>query len=221
MYFLFGWRHETRWDAKFQLSFKYRFMEHGYVGYTQTSLWNISEESAPFHDTSYRPSLFYFYHDDRTTLDHGYLFRLMAGFEHESNGRAGDMSRSINIFFARPQFLFGNASGNFLVRIEPKLLTYLDKTDNPDIAYYRGYGDLLVVFDAIRNFWHLDGLQVSVDLRKGTRSTYGSAQIDLSYPVGAVTYLTVQYFGGWGEAILDYNKKLPSHIRLGLMIVRW
>ena len=59
-------------NAKFQISFKYRpFSEGGsfvqkvpalkglFVAYTQTSLWDWEEPSAPFLDTSYKPEVFY------------------------------------------------------------------------------------------------------------------------------------------------------------------
>ncbi len=70
LYFVIGWRDGT--NAKFQLSFKYRFVNpegdvtqgvpffsRVYFGYTQTSLWDLESDSKPFFDTSYRPSLFY------------------------------------------------------------------------------------------------------------------------------------------------------------------
>jgi outer membrane phospholipase A len=221
LYFLFGWRHATGWDAKFQLSLRYLFGQHIYLGYTQTSVWDLSAESAPFHDSSYRPSLFYYYNDDKKDISSGYIFRLMTGFEHESNGQGGPNSRSINVLFARPFFMFANDGGDHLFRVAPKVVAYLDKSENQDIANYRGYGDLLLVFDFVKNHGVLNGLQVSTDLRKGNRRDYGSVQVDLSYPIGSITYAHLQYFAGWGETILDYNKKLPSHVRLGIMVVRW
>jgi outer membrane phospholipase A len=33
-------------------------------------------------------------------------------------------------------------------------------------------------------------------------------------------YLQLQYFSGWGESLLDYNRRVPSHFRIGLMITR-
>ncbi len=73
LYIIVGRRNET--SAKLQLSFKYRLFDDEsaltqflpllgklHFGYTQTSLWDIGGESAPFRDTSYRPS--FFYHED-------------------------------------------------------------------------------------------------------------------------------------------------------------
>ena len=70
VYFVLGAR--DGWSGRFQISFKYRLFDRGagfgaeqpwlagfYFGYTQTSLWDLSAESKPFHDTSYRPSFFW------------------------------------------------------------------------------------------------------------------------------------------------------------------
>ncbi|MFX7858123.1 phospholipase A, partial [Acinetobacter baumannii] len=83
---------------KFQLSFKFRIfqpenpastalLDNLYFGYTQFSLWDLGKESAPFRDTNYRPSLFYYRPD--TGIQGGALSRLSfaGGIEHESNGR--------------------------------------------------------------------------------------------------------------------------------------
>lgn len=65
MYFVIG----SRATARFQLSFKYRLFDPDswpvekfaplsgpHFGYTQTSLRDLGANSAPFHDTSYRPA---------------------------------------------------------------------------------------------------------------------------------------------------------------------
>lgn len=109
-------------NAKFQLSFKYRIFQpddprsHGlidnlYFAYTQFSLWDLQSPSAPFRDTNYRPSLYYFLPD--LGIQNGILSRMAVatGLEHESNGRDGAQSRSINMAFVRPTFSFGNLNG--------------------------------------------------------------------------------------------------------------
>lgn len=213
-------------NAKFQLSFKYRIFDslwdtgitdHIYFGYTQTSIWDLETGSAPFRDTSYRPSLFY-YRNNVAALGARAQLGLQGGAEHESNGKSGTDSRSINTLFVRPVVLVGDLSRRHWT-IAPKIWTYLEKDDNPDIADYRGYFDLLVRYGN-ENSWF-----VSSNLRKGTRAGYGSMQLDGAYALttsrqGRVgTYLHVQYFNGWGENILDYDKKFKSQFRIGLMLV--
>lgn len=223
-YFSVGTRGRT--NAKFQLSFKYRILDslwdtsitdHVYFGYTQTSIWDLETGSAPFRDTSYRPSLFY-HRNDLASFGTRAQLGMQAGVEHESNGKSGADSRSVNTLFMRPVLFIGERSKQHWT-IAPKIWTYLEKDDNPDIADYRGYFDLQVKYGN-ENSWF-----VSSNLRKGTRAGYGSMQLDGAYALTASrqgrvgTYLHVQYFNGWGENILDYDKKFKSQFRIGLMLV--
>ncbi|HEX6689910.1 MAG TPA: phospholipase A, partial [Burkholderiales bacterium] len=82
MYFVVGAR--DGWNARFQLSFKYRLFDRGsgfgkdepwlsglYFGYTQNSLWELDSDSAAFRDTSYKPSFFWRWvrSDEKTWVD--------------------------------------------------------------------------------------------------------------------------------------------------------
>jgi len=233
MYFAVG-RRENETTARFQLSFKYRmFDENGwlgkifapaekfYFGYTQTSLWDISGDSAAFRDTSYRPSLFYSDPEIWASPDHVDSLGLMAGVEHESNGRSGEESRSLNTFFVQPtwrRFL----NKEWYVGVAPRLWAYLEKDDNADIADYRGYGNLNL------RLGQRDGWLFSADLRKGTEKA-GSMQLEVSYPLSKSLgspliqdsgYLYFQYFNGYGESLLDYDRKGPAQFRFGIAVVR-
>jgi outer membrane phospholipase A len=193
------------------------FMDDIYAGYTQTSVWDLSSPSAPFLDTSFRPSLYYF-NDD--LVEPGPVLRkfaLQAGLEHESNGKSGADSRSINILFARPIFTFGDEN-EYHWTVAPKIYAYLEKSDNSDIDDYRGYVDLLVQFGKV------DALELTATLRKGVRSSFGSAQVDATYPIARLlprvgAFLHLQYFYGYGETLLNYDENLGSQIRAGLMLV--
>ena len=216
-------------NAKFQLSFKFRIfqpenpasaalLDNLYFGYTQFSLWDVGKESAPFRDTNYRPSVFYYRPD--TGIRGGALTRLSfaGGIEHESNGRDGDASRAINTVFVRPTFHFGDLN-DYHWKFEPKLYAYLTRTGNTDIAHYRGFGDFRVSYGA-PNGWEL-----AATLRKGTRKGYGSVDAQVTYPMsriftGTAGYLFIQYFTGYGESLLDYNHKLGSQLRVGYSLSR-
>jgi len=225
VYFVAGPR--EGWNARFQLSFKYRLFDQGsgfgaeqpwlsglYFGYTQNSLWDLSAASKPFKDTSYRPSLFWKWErrDQRTWIDGARV-----GLEHESNGQAGPESRSINIAFVRPEWRWQNEGGRML-EFTPKFYTYLDKGENPDIARYRGYADWRVRYDS-GGPWI-----VTTVARVGTAGK-GSILVDLSRRtrdtrVGPLSgYLHIQYFNGYGEDILDYNIRDKAQLRIGLAIV--
>lgn len=225
VYFVVGYR--DGWNARFQLSFKYRLFDQGsgfgaeqpwlsglYFGYTQNSLWDLSAASKPFKDTSYRPSLFWKWErrDQRTWIDGARV-----GLEHESNGQAGPESRSINIAFVRPEWRWQSEGGRML-EFTPKFYTYLDKGENPDIARYRGYADWRVRYDS-GGPWI-----VTTVARVGTAGK-GSILVDLSRRtrdtrVGPLSgYLHLQYFNGYGEDILDYNIRDKAQLRIGLAIV--
>lgn len=224
VYFVVGPR--DGWNARFQLSFKYRLFDQSagfgaerpwlsgfFFGYTQTSLWDLSSQSKPFRDTSYRPSFFWRWvrSDDVTWID-----GLRVGLEHESNGQAAERSRTINTFFVRPEWRW--ASGRGELEFTPKAYAYLTNDENPDIAQYRGYVDWRVRHDA-GGQWITTGIA-----RTGTAGK-GSLLVELSrrtrdLKVGPVSgYLHFQFFNGYGESILDYNVRRTSQIRVGLAIV--
>ncbi|MFA5263991.1 MAG: phospholipase A [Opitutaceae bacterium] len=224
VYFGVGMRGGT--NAKFQISLKYNpfDLQPFYLGYTQTSFWDLNGTSKPFRDTSYRPSCFL--QDVRLLVSPGGTFLLggQAGFEHESNGKAGLDSRSINIGFIRPR-LEWRFDEDMKIVLSPKLYGYIEKSENPDIDDYRGHADLYLGF--LYRDWKL-----SATLRKGMKGGYGSVQADAVFPLrstdsflarigahGMNGAVFIQYFNGWGESILDYNRKLPCQFRAGLMLV--
>lgn len=232
VYFLLGdnWRGEGDYGLKFQISLKYRIFnpddvkapmwwERFYLGYTQTSLLDLEAGSKPFRDSAYRPEIFWEQPDFSVFPALQTLASMRVGIGHESNGRDGAASRSINIFYVRPIFTFTTGKRGYVWSFAPKLYTYEDKSDNPDIADYRGYGDFLI------RLKQDDTWEYALMLRKGMKSSYGSAQVDVSYPFRGFLrnlngYLYFQYFNGYGETILDYNIKQPSRIGLGLIVVR-
>jgi phospholipase A1 len=225
MYFVMGTRGGV--TARFQLSFKYRlfdtFAGYGhdkpwlsgiYFGYTQNSLWDLETESRAFRDTSYRPSFFWRWQrtDERTFLD-----GVRAGIEHESNGGAGEVSRSINILFVRPEWVWRLPEGASF-EFTPKVYNYIEKSDNTDIDDYRGHVDWRLRYDSGGN-WIATGVvrygaenraSILLDLSRRTR--------DVKFgPVSG--YLHLQFFAGYGESILDYNVKRKSQLRFGFAIV--
>lgn len=225
MYFVIGGR--SGYTARFQLSLKYRLFDRGsgygrdrpllsalYFGFTQNSLWDLSSESRAFRDTSYQPSLFWKW---ERTDDRGWLDAARLGVEHESNGNAGERSRSVNIAFLRPEWHF-RLRDEHAVQLTPKIYGYLDKSDNPDIHRYRGYVDWRLRYDAA-------GEWITTSVARVGTSGKGSFLLDVSKrardirfgPIGG--YFHVQFFAGYGEGILDYNVQRKSQLRLGFAIV--
>jgi outer membrane phospholipase A len=224
VYFVAGPR--QGWNARFQLSFKYRLFDQTagfgaerpwlvgfYFGYTQTSLWDLSSESKPFRDTSYRPSFFWRWERPDYV---SWIDGARVGFEHESNGQGGESSRTINTVFVRPEWRWAVGRGE--LEFTPKAYAYLTNGENPDIAEYRGYVDWRVRHDA-------GGQWITTAVARTGTAGKGSFLLELSrrtrdLKVGPVSgYLHLQFFNGYGESILDYNVRRTSQIRVGLAIV--
>lgn len=230
-YIAFGAR--DRRSARFQISFRFRFfneegdlarqltpLRHLYFGYTQTALWDLEADSAPFRDSSYRPSVFYRNDALWTSPSRGLRLGLAAGLEHESNGRDGVSSRSINTAFVRPLLRLGDPAG-WQLTLGPRFHAYLDRDGNPDIARYRGHADLFA------SIGRPDRWQFAATVRRGTGNDAGSTQLEATYPLRAVSlgnldgYVFFQYFNGYGESLLDYNRRMPAQFRAGFAITRW
>lgn len=228
MYFIMGKNSEYGTDARFQLSFKYRpfdpegtiagyvpLLSNLYFAYTQTTVWDIGEESGPFRDTSYRPSLFYRWAGSGRNL---LPDQWRVGAEHESNGQSGASSRSLNTVYIRPTWNFDMDNGRRL-SFYPKIQYYLNKEENSDIQRYRGHIDWQL------RYGREDGLVLGGLYRLGTGG-YSAGQLDISYPIsdrifartGAFVHL--QLLTGYGETLLDFDKKEDTQIRIGLSIAR-
>lgn len=231
VYFIYG---ADAPGAKFQFSFKYRLLGDQarlddklpalrglYIGFTQRSLWDIDADSSPFFDTSYMPELIL---ESQRVVDPGSegglkFLGYQAGVRHESNGRAGLESRSLNIAYFRPAFAFGRLDGWNLI-IVPRIFGYImDVENNPDIADYRGHFELTTILG--RN----DRGALALTGRLGQGAHRGSWQADLTVPVkfdkvfDFATYVLIQYWNGYGESLRSYNRR-TSTVRAGFSLVR-
>ncbi|MEY4917205.1 MAG: hypothetical protein RL616_1118, partial [Verrucomicrobiota bacterium] len=229
MYFIAGSQSP---NAKFQISFAYQILNSDgrlarkvpalkrlNLAYTQTSLWDLGADSAPFYDTSYQPEIFYAWKNVLCAQPTNWFeLDLQGGLKHESNGKSGDDSRSVNIGYLRPTLTLGRDDGLQLT-VQPRAWVNLgDLSNNSDLADYRGYADLRLVAGWKR------GLQFSTLGRMGQDGNHRSVQLDLTYPTmkffGSFSlYLDVQYFYGYGETLLGYNQESEA-LRVGLMLFR-
>ena len=213
LYFLVGG--DDGLNAKFQISLRYRLFDGSgrlaeklwwiddiYLSYSQTSLWDLNDLSKPFRDSSYRPRLFFSNYDLGRLLDGRLRLGIEAGVGHESNGKEGDESRSFNMLYARPVLTFGDPDG-LRAYMAPLIHNYVSDDENPNLHHYRGYVDWLFGIGS------KGGLDFSATIRKGTRSDYGSLELNASYPLSKLSggdltgWLMLQYFGGYGESLLD------------------
>jgi outer membrane phospholipase A len=191
-----------------------------YLAYTQRSLWDLKADSSPFYDTSYMPEMFFEWlapEDSHPEVWFHWL-GIQTGLRHESNGQAGDESRSLNNAYLRGGMALGSLSGWHMF-VAPRVFSYLDiAEENADIRDYRGFGQLQLAVEKGNSF------QLSVSTWLGSESSKNSIQVDITQPVripliNLETYLQLQYFDGYGESLRTYNQK-STMWRLGIAFTR-
>jgi phospholipase A1 len=206
-------------ESKFQLSFQFNWWDHPfgtdsrfYFAYTQLSLWQTyNTESAPFRETNYEPEagLDVTINQDLMGLN---FRKVRASFIHQSNGQGGLRSRSWNRLALQTAFGRGNFAGALRgwYRIPESRAT----DDNPDITDYLGYGDLLLAYKFPKG-------TLSATLRNNLKSNNrGSIEIDYSFPLNKHIKGYVQYFNGYGESLIDYNRSI-NRIGIGIALTDW
>ena len=163
-----------------------------------------------------------FYYDDDLGLSLPWLIGsgFQAGFQHESNGRGGDNSRSTNYAYIQPSFIF-KFTRDLHLAISPKAWVYVRNEDenNGDLADFRGY------FDLAARIGNPDGVALGSHFRHGRRGS--SWQVDLSYPLNQIPgfkgmldmYLHAQYYNGFSEQLLEYKQR-EDIFRIGFSLVR-
>ena len=229
MFFLVGIDPE---NSKFQISFKYRFFNpngslaanHPWISgfhfaYTQTSFWDLSGDSKPFEDTSYKPELFFQSRNllVRTTGPRRLFFS--TGFQHESNGRGGADSRSTNFLYFQPLFIFYNPASKWGMGIGPKVWAYVgnDNETNPDLPDYRGYFDLQIKAGKANS--------IVFDGHFGYAQEGGSMELNLTYPLHKILfhnlslYIQLQYVNALAESLINFRDRTEA-LRIGFAIVR-
>ena len=207
-------------EAKFQVSTKFPlYLEEAgfdgvYFGFTLTSFWQLynSEVSKPFRETNYEPEVFW-----QETADYsvfGYEFNtFQVGFNHMSNGQSGLQSRSWNRLFA--SIVFSDNDDIYYLKTwyripEDEKDDINDPTgdDNPDIQDY--YGRIELGYGRkIGAFKMMALLRNNLDFDENR----GSIQLDFTYPISDRYELLLQYFNGYGDSLIDYNR---SQERIGV-----
>ena len=208
-------------EVKYQLSFKVPLWQEitgrdisMWFGYTQLSLWQMynSQSSSPFRETNYEPELAVAFTRDAKLFGMNNTF-ILAGLNHQSNGRSEPLSRSWNRLFAS----FILEKNNLVAIIKPwyRLPEESKDDDNPDIHQYLGYGELSLFYKQKKR---VIGLRLWNNLSGGDNRT--SLQFDWSFPIGSGLKGYVQYFNGYGETLVDYNYR-SKRFGLGIMLTDW
>lgn len=221
---------DTATDARIQVSFKYQLFgsrsrrglpqswrDGLYFGYTQRMFWALGTASSPFRNVDYQPELFYL--TPAMTLSGSTKLNVQLGLRHESNGRDGAASRSFNTVYVSPMAALPLGHG-YRLEVAPRLAFFVGGLDdNPDIRRYRGNGGLSL------QVGRDDGLRLATFARYDPGSGKGAVSADLSYPLprllggGPDFYLYAQSFAGYGENLLDYDRRV-TRLRIGVALVR-
>lgn len=202
-------------NIKFQISISQRLTKsvlpwhsYLYLYYTQKVFWNVLENSMPMTDLNFNPGIGI---GKPLFVKNRFIGTAMICLEHESNGRDGDESRSWN------KISFG---ANIL--IDPMLMVHgkfwipiVDGQNNKDILDYSGiYQFGLQMFSTNRRFTG----SLTMVKRRGWNLNYNTI-LELSYRLWKRDnqYLFLQYYNGYGEGLLEYNK-FHSQLRVGIVI---
>lgn len=211
------------YEAQFQLSVKFPLLVSLfddkmdiYAAYTNRSFWQVYNKdiSSPFRETNHEPEIWVQFHPGWDIF--GFINTWNSfGFNHQSNGQGGVLSRSWNRLFAWITFERGNLAMSFKpwYRIQEDI----EDDDNPDITDYLGHFELSASY-----LWdeHVFSIMSRNNLESGFER--GAVELSWSFPLGEWPYVKgyVQYFNGYGESLIDYDRR--SHrIGVGVILTDW
>lgn len=200
-------------DGKLKIGFKQRltnktlpFDTYLFFTYQQTAFWNIYKKSLPFRETNYNPSLALVKPLYRNKEFNGFL---QFQFEHESNGRDADSSRSWNrLSLIYRRYLSDNFTGTFKL-----WLPVGAKSGNTDITDYRGFQQLDLAYKLNEDFIF------ETELRKAfSLDTKGSLLLGANYRISQASeqFIYLQYFLGYSEDLIAYDQHV-HRIRIGIV----
>ena len=204
-------------QVKFQLSLKadliYPFNTGIYFGYTQTTWWEVYN-GADAMSANYQPEIFYrldsknnlFNNIDLKAID----FIQVSPFNHCSTGVEGINHRSINIYYGQMQISSG---GRVSIGDNIKVFGYYTKDkQNEDIEKYKGYYEN-DIFLKLNSATVEDMTLAEIHFKHGGTFSKGWYMVEAQTILFSSAFqprLFVQYFYGYGENIVDYNKKDKS-----------
>ena len=202
-------------DVKFQISFRQRLTKsilplhsHLFLSYSQKAMWNVFEESLPFHDLNFNPGIGIqtpIFAKDRL------VGSALIMVEHESNGRDGEASRSWNkISFAGSAFI-----DRHLMVHAKAWIPIIDGQQNKDILKYSGIFQAGAQFVSNNKRWVAD---VTFVKRQGWNFSFNTI-VNVGFRIREKDnqFLMLHFYDGYGENMLDYNK-YHCRLRLGLLI---
>lgn len=201
-------------NVKFQISVAQRLTRttlpggtYLYLFYSQKCFWNVLENSMPMTDLNFNPGIGL---TRPLFVKNRYIGKLTLMIEHESNGRDSIWSRSWNrISLAAHAFV----TKNLMVHAKT-WIPIVDGENNRDLLDYVGvfqYGCQYIS----NNRRFCAGITIVPRKRFLSCNTVVDFAVRLFRRENQ--YLLFQFYNGYGEGLLDYNK-FHSQIRVGLLI---
>ena len=202
-------------DVKFQISFQQRLTKsvlpghtYLYLFYSQKAIWHVFQNSLPFHDLNFNPGIGI---SKYIIVKNRLLGKVTLMAEHESNGRDGIASRSWNkVSLAGEAYI-----SPYLMAHAKYWIPIVDGQYNRDILKYMGIFQAGFQAKSLDDKWVLDMTLVK---RQGWNLNFNTI-VQLGYRINhnSNQFIMLQYYNGYGEHMLDYNK-YHSRIRIGLLI---
>ena len=206
-------------EVKIQFSFKKVLFDDFYFGYSHKAFWQLydMENSRSFRENNYNPEFFF-------DFGNVWIFDLLrlGIWEHESNGEKVHYSENGELIndsrtWNRSYLFFQSEFTTYAIKPGLKIWSINDQEDsdygsfyddNPDIAKYMGHAELYLEFGSAPAFI---SLMVRRGWGKGTETVLIEGRLPFHYLFGGEDNgvdLMVQFFSGYGESLLDYNRKL-------------
>jgi len=214
-------------EVEFQLSLKVVILESLFrdlgslsFAYTTRSFWQAYnlDLSSPFRETNHEPE-FIFALGSRLELGGFRNVGNALSLNHQSNGLSGNDSRSWNrvIFqtvWERDRWVFALRPWIRLPEFEERYPGDPLADDNPDILDYMGNFDLNIVYSGNTQRY---SMMVRNNLQGNNR---GATELAWSFPVNERVRGRLQYFYGYGENLIDYNR-FNQTLGLGFELSGW
>jgi len=184
------------------------FHSYLFLMYSQKVMWNVLEESMPMRDLNFNPGIGL---SKLLIVKDRLIGKTTLMLEHESNGRDSIQSRSWNkislsaAIFLGSQFMI---HGKYWIPI-------IDGKNNKDILKYSGiYQSGIQVMSKDNRY----GFAITLIKRQGWNLNFNTiVELNCRIFKNENQYFFLQYYNGYGENLLDYNK-FHSRVRLGIVI---
>ena len=201
-------------EVKFQISIKmplWREIIHPtndlLFAFTGIAWWQAFNEgfSEPFRESNYEPEVIFRHYGGPRILG----LRVTGfdlGFNHQSNGRSGSLSRSWNRVLGSVMLEKGHVALG--LRAWYRIPEDLGDDENPHMHRYLGYGQMRAVYAPNRNTF-------TAMFRPGTEKN--AFELTWSYPISEALRIYAQYFNGYGESLVDYNVR-TERVGIGVAV---